>query len=107
MSAPTKKTASALEDYLGLFRALEALGVEFVVIGGGAVGAYARLVGDTVFSDDLDIFVTQAGGGQSALESALRSQKSFWKDMAIFACAMMAMFAVGLVFGFLVGRRGG
>ena len=58
MSAPTKKTASALEDYLGLFRALEALGVEFVVIGGGAVGAYARLVGDTVFSDDLDIFVT-------------------------------------------------
>jgi hypothetical protein len=58
VSAQTKKTASALEDYLGLFRALEALGVEFVVIGGGAVGAYARLVGDTVFSDDLDIFVT-------------------------------------------------
>jgi hypothetical protein len=59
VSAPPTKTASALEDYLGLFRALQALGVEFVVIGGGAVGAYARLVGDTVFSDDLDIFVTQ------------------------------------------------
>jgi hypothetical protein len=58
VSTESAKAASALEDYLELFEALAELGIEFVVIGGCAVGAYARLVGEVVFSDDLDLFVT-------------------------------------------------
>jgi hypothetical protein len=57
--AESSDSASALEDYLDLLEALSGLGVEFVVIGGCAVGAYARLLGETVFSGDLDLFVTQ------------------------------------------------
>jgi hypothetical protein len=57
--AESADTASSLEDYLDLLEVLSGLGVEFVVIGGCAVGAYARLLGETVFSGDLDLFVTQ------------------------------------------------
>lgn len=53
VSAESADTASTLEDYLGLLEVLSRLGVDFVVIGGCAVGAYARLVGETVFSRDL------------------------------------------------------
>lgn len=59
MPAESADTASSLGDYLDLFEALGGLGVEFVVIGGCAVGAYARLLGEAVFSRDLDLFVTQ------------------------------------------------
>jgi hypothetical protein len=51
--------ASPLDDYLDLLEVLGGLGIEFVVIGGCAVGAYARLLGETVFSNDLDLLVTQ------------------------------------------------
>jgi hypothetical protein len=59
VSPQTPKTSPALEDYLELFEALAGAGIEFVVIGGCAVAAYARLLGETVFSNDLDLFVTQ------------------------------------------------
>ena len=59
MPAENTDTASSLEDYLDLLEVLRGLGVEFVVIGGCAVGAYARLLGEAVFSRDLDLFVTQ------------------------------------------------
>ena len=49
----------------------------------------------------------QAGGGQAALESALRNQKSFWKYMGILAFCMVALFTFVLTIGFLIGRRGG
>jgi hypothetical protein len=66
LSAESSDTASSLDDYLDLLEALNGLGVEFVVIGGCAVGAYARLLGQTVFSRDLDLFVTHR-----ALESVV------------------------------------
>lgn len=59
MPTESAQAASTLEDYLELFEALAGLGVEFVVIGGCAVGAYARLMGEKVFSNDLDVLVTQ------------------------------------------------
>jgi Nucleotidyl transferase of unknown function (DUF2204) len=59
VSPETQKTSPALEDYLELFEALVGAGVEFVVIGGCAVAAYARLLGEKIFSNDLDLFVTQ------------------------------------------------
>jgi len=53
----------------------------------------------------------QGGGGQAALESALRNQKSFWKYVGILACVMIALNGValvgGIIFGLLSGRRGG
>ena len=58
MSAKIEKTASTIDDYVELFEALATFGVEFVVIGGCAVGAYARLVGEVVVSGDLDLLVT-------------------------------------------------
>jgi hypothetical protein len=62
LSTKTPKTPQPLklEDFAGLFQALAALGVEAVVIGGCAVGAYARLLGETVISNDLDLLVTRA-----------------------------------------------
>jgi hypothetical protein len=57
--AESADPASSLDDYLDLLEALGDLGVEFVVIGGCAVGAYARLLGEAVFSGDLDLFLTQ------------------------------------------------
>ena len=58
MPAETPKTPSSIEDYVDLFGALAGLGIEFVVIGGCAVGAYARLLGEQVLSADLDLLVT-------------------------------------------------
>jgi hypothetical protein len=55
----TPQTAPTLEDYLDLFQSIADLGLEVVVIGGCAVGAYARLIGETVVSTDLDLLVTQ------------------------------------------------
>jgi hypothetical protein len=39
----------------------------------------------------------QRGGGQTALEKALRSQKGFWKYVGILTCVMMGLYAIGLV----------
>jgi len=58
MPAETQKTPSTIDDYLDLFGALAGLGIEFVVIGGCAVGAYARLLGEQVLSADVDLLVT-------------------------------------------------
>ena len=59
MSTETPPTASTLEDYLDLLQAFAEHGIDYVVIGGCAVGAYARHLGETVFSNDLDLLVTQ------------------------------------------------
>lgn len=61
MSTATPETAPALAAYLELLEALASLGIEAVVIGGCAVGAYARLVGETVLSNELDLLVTRRG----------------------------------------------
>ena len=40
--------------------------------------------------------------GQSALEDALRNQKSFWKFMGITMLVMLCLYAVFIVFGILI-----
>ncbi len=47
----------SLEDYVEFLTALSDEGVPFTVIGGAAVGAYARLLNETVLSADLDILL--------------------------------------------------
>ena len=71
MPPETEKTSSTLDDYVDLFSLLAGLGVEFVVIGGCAVGAYARLLGEQVVSADLDLLVTWR-----SLESVVADAKS-------------------------------
>lgn len=59
MAPPDPQTpAPSLELFRDLFASLDELGLGFVVIGGMAVGAYARQLGETVVSLDLDLFVT-------------------------------------------------
>ena len=58
-SAPTEKIHS-LADYAGFLADLKGRGFEFVVIGGCAVGSYARLFGKTVLSGDLDIYAAHS-----------------------------------------------
>lgn len=48
-----------LEDFADLLERLESEGFAFAVIGGCAVGAYARSIGATVISRDLDLYATQ------------------------------------------------
>lgn len=48
----------------------------------------------------------QNGGGQVALEAALRSQKSFWKYLGILACVMLSIYGVVIVGAILVGLMG-
>jgi hypothetical protein len=50
-----------IEDFVEILRALVDDGVSFAVIGGCAVGAYARMLELTVLSGDLDICVTESG----------------------------------------------
>lgn len=47
-----------LEDYADFLTALDRTGIGFAVIGGAAVGAYARLLGERVISADLDLVVS-------------------------------------------------
>lgn len=49
-----------IEDFVEILRVLVDAGVSFAVIGGCAVGCYARMLGSTVLSGDLDICVTEA-----------------------------------------------
>ena len=60
-AVPTVSTEAAhdLEDFAGLFRQLSDEGFEFAVVGGCAVVAYASLLGEDLFSADLDLYVTQ------------------------------------------------
>jgi len=52
--------AYTLKDFTSLLRLLAERGVDYVVIGGCAVGAYAQLQGEAVVSADLDIFTTSS-----------------------------------------------
>lgn len=47
----------AIERFLDILRVIDAGGFEFAIIGGCAVGAYARLSGHVVISEDLDLYV--------------------------------------------------
>ena len=52
----------------------------------------------------------RAGGGQAALETAMRYQKSFWKYLGIVACVMIALQGLAVVVGIVTGlasSRGG
>ena len=66
MSATRPKKTLSLSDFADFLAALATEGVEVIVIGGCAVGAYANLIGESVFSGDLDVLVSRA-----AIESAL------------------------------------
>jgi hypothetical protein len=60
VSAVRAQATHDLGDFAEFLRTLNTEGFEFVVIGGCAVVAYASLLGDELFSVDLDIYVTQA-----------------------------------------------
>lgn len=64
MPAPRPEALHDLKDFAGFLEQLDAAGIEFAVIGGCAVGAYAHLNDETVLSGDLDIFVTGHALGQ-------------------------------------------
>lgn len=59
MPTPTTQDAPALEDYAEFLSAVDAAGVGFAVIGGAAVGLYARLLGEAIISSDLDLVVSE------------------------------------------------
>jgi hypothetical protein len=59
MSAPPPKAALSLADFPDLFEVLARVGTEQVVIGGCAVGAYGRLIGEPITSGDLDLYATR------------------------------------------------
>ena len=54
------QTPRDLTTFAAFLSALEAAGIDYAVIGGCAVGAYARLVGSTITTVDLDLYVTDA-----------------------------------------------
>jgi hypothetical protein len=60
MSATGPKATRSLEDFSDLLEVLAQAGTEQVVIGGCAVGAYARLIGAAVTSVDLDLYANHA-----------------------------------------------
>lgn len=49
----------------------------------------------------------QDGGGQAALETALRHQKSFWKFAGVLAVVMTVVYAIALILGGLSGALSG
>jgi hypothetical protein len=60
MSKAAPEDARSLEDYVSFLSFLGDGAISYAVIGGCAVGAYARLRGLTVFSKDLDVYTTGA-----------------------------------------------
>lgn len=60
VSSTAKERTHHLDDFAGLLAALQEDGFEVVVIGGCAVGAYARLMGREALSWDLDVLCTVA-----------------------------------------------
>lgn len=69
MPAETQETSLDLKAFVELLRRLDERGIPYAVIGGMAVGAYARLRGGAMFSSDLDIVTTEATL-QELIESA-------------------------------------
>jgi hypothetical protein len=59
MPASAKASSYSLEDFASFLSFLADSGVEFAVIGGCAVGAYAHLRGREVLSGDLDVYTRQ------------------------------------------------
>ncbi len=59
MSDAETAKALDLEDFAELLQALDDAGIGYAVIGGLAVGAYARLRGETTVSADLDIIASE------------------------------------------------
>ncbi len=60
MSTEAEDNLPTLGAFAGFLRRLDEEGLAFAVIGGCAVGAYARLLGETVVTEDLDIYVSEA-----------------------------------------------
>lgn len=60
MSPSAQQAPRDLSDYIELLRELDEQGLPYAVIGGMAVGAYARLRGQPIISADLDIVATEA-----------------------------------------------
>jgi len=58
MPAPTKASSYSLDDFTSFLSFLTENGIEFSVIGGCAVGAYAHLRGVQVLSGDLDVYTS-------------------------------------------------
>lgn len=56
MPLPSEKKTRTLEDFSGFLAELTGSGLEFSVIGGCAVSAYARLMGIKLQTGDLDIY---------------------------------------------------
>ncbi len=76
MPPQTPKKARTLQDFAGFLAALNGVGAEYVVIGGCAVSAYARLMGEQSASDDLDLYMRSAD-----LWELLDSKR--WRDVRI------------------------
>jgi hypothetical protein len=74
MSAQGSAPAHDLTRFVALLQQLDEEGIEYVVIGGCAVGAYARLSGEAVFSADLDLYLS---------ESSLEELLSWARDHAM------------------------
>ncbi len=70
MPASSAKSTHALTDFLDLLTLLSDEGLNAVVIGGCAVGAYAQLMGETILTSDLDLYAERA-----TLEQIARSVK--------------------------------
>jgi hypothetical protein len=61
MSSQGSAPAHDLTHFVALLRELDEAAIEYVIIGGCAVGAYARLGGEAVVSADLDLYVSESG----------------------------------------------
>ncbi len=59
MPSVPAQTAHDLSDFASFLQRLHGEGLEYAVIGGCAVAAYADLMGEELYSVDLDIFVTE------------------------------------------------
>jgi hypothetical protein len=58
---PSVDQTVRLDVFVELFEKIADVGLSCIVIGGCAVGVYARRVGETVFSQDLDLFMSEPG----------------------------------------------
>lgn len=72
MPPPRPEKTHSLNDFAGFLAAVAAEGVEVIIIGGCAVGAYSSLLGETVLSGDLDVLVSRSAF-ESALDAATRA----------------------------------
>lgn len=77
-SAPPPSRSVA--DFAKLFTLLAEEGIDYTVVGGCAVGAYAALQGDPSFSSDLDLLLSEADRSQ-LLHSLSRFNANLTKAM--------------------------